>query len=107
MKVTVTFRQDGSIEYVHAQPSLLEDLGAVSRRRAGHVEPVNRLLRWLFHVIRSRIGDESLVAAFTRMWPCRWQSNLAPCKGPILGPFARRDRAITAEVAWVERHVLN
>jgi len=35
-----------------------------------------------------------------------WWADLAVSGGPRLGPFARRDAAIAAEVAWLERNRL-
>jgi len=37
----------------------------------------------------------------------KWEANLAPVGGPILGPFDRRQDALDAEVAWLEAHYLN
>ena len=30
-----------------------------------------------------------------------WRADLSPVGGPVLGPFARRDEALTAEVQWL------
>jgi hypothetical protein len=35
-----------------------------------------------------------------------WWADLAVSGGPRIGPFARRDAAIAAEVAWLERNRL-
>ena len=35
-----------------------------------------------------------------------WWADLAVSGGPRIGPFARRDAAIAAEVAWLERYQL-
>ena len=35
-----------------------------------------------------------------------WWADLSVSGGPRLGPFARRDAAIAAEVAWLERNRL-
>lgn len=78
---------------------LTEALGLRDRERVSHVEPVNRVLRWLFHFIRRRVSDDSRWAAFTRRWPCSWQANIF--SGPTLGPFRVRQEAIDAEVAWI------
>ena len=37
----------------------------------------------------------------------RWTADLAPCDGPLLGPFDRRSEALTAEVAWLTEHWLH
>ncbi|WP_417396013.1 hypothetical protein [Gimesia chilikensis] len=35
-----------------------------------------------------------------------WMADLSPVSGPLLGPFARRSEALTAEIAWLEQHWL-
>jgi len=35
-----------------------------------------------------------------------WWADLAVSGGPRIGPFARRDAAIAAEVAWLEKNRL-
>ena len=54
-------------------------LGAVSIRRASHVEPAD--------------GGT-------------WFADLAPVAGPRLGPFGRRSEALAAEAAWLTAHRL-
>jgi len=88
---------DGTVRGIHS--TLTEDVISGTRRRASHVEPVNRALRWLFHQIRSRTSDESLAANFTRKWPCHWQARIFD--GPTLGPFCRRQEAIAAEISFI------
>jgi hypothetical protein len=78
-------------------------LGLRDRQRVSHVEPVNRVLRWLFHFIRNRVTDESRVAGFTRHWPVKWQANIF--EGPTLGPFNMRQEAIDAEVVWINNNL--
>ncbi len=36
----------------------------------------------------------------------RWNADLAPVGGPVLGPFATRSTALAAEVAWLREHWL-
>ena len=36
----------------------------------------------------------------------RWQADLRPIGGPVLGPFERRSEALAAEIAWLEVHWL-
>ncbi len=31
----------------------------------------------------------------------RWQTDLSPVDGPVLGPFERRTEALAAEQAWL------
>lgn len=78
---------------------LTELLNLSSRTRISNIEPVNERLRRLFYFIRDRVSDDSLLAAFTRKWPCLWQANIT-C-GPVLGPFKCRKEAIKAEINWV------
>lgn len=35
-----------------------------------------------------------------------WWADLAPSRGPVLGPFADRSAALQAEQQWLTRHVL-
>jgi hypothetical protein len=37
----------------------------------------------------------------------RWQADLLPVSGPVLGPFDRRSEALKAEQAWLERNWLD
>lgn len=69
---------DGSLVYLwddRLQP--LGELGAVSIRRASHVEPDG--------------GG--------------WTADLAPVGGPRLGPFRLRAEALAAERRWLHRHL--
>ncbi len=36
----------------------------------------------------------------------RWTADLHPVGGPVLGPFDRRSKALTAERAWLQQHWL-
>jgi hypothetical protein len=36
----------------------------------------------------------------------RWQADLSPVGGPVLGPFLRRSEALEAERSWLEEHWL-
>ena len=35
----------------------------------------------------------------------RWWADLATVGGPVLGPFALRSHAVSAEVRWLEQHL--
>jgi len=78
---------------------LTEALGLKERKRVSHIEPVNQVLRWLFHCIRKVVADDSWLAGFTRCWPVKWRANIFD--GPILGPFRVRQAAVEAEVAYI------
>ncbi len=73
MQLTVDPR--GVARCVYGEALDLAALGAVSIRRASHVEP--------------DAGG-------------RWWADLAPAGGPRLGPFGLRSQALTAERAWLE-----
>ena len=68
-------RPDGSAVTVYGEAIDLGALGAVSIRRASHVEPTPS-------------GE--------------WTADMSPMNGPVLGPFALRSEALKAEVAWLD-----
>lgn len=95
----------GSLTCVHHAGELDQfRLGRNSTLRASHVEPVNPVLRLLFHCIRQRCEEDSTWAARTRRWRCRWRVNVID--GPTFGNFRDRDAAIAAEVQWLRENVL-
>jgi hypothetical protein len=69
----------GEVRALYDEAIPLAALGAVSIRRASHVEP----------------NDEA-----------RWMADLAPVGGPVLGPFAARSQALVAETEWLTQHWL-
>lgn len=97
-KAYVFIEADGTLRGVHSW--LTDDLMSFrSQKRASHVEPSSRVLRWLFYWIRKRVQDGSALAEFTRRWPCHWQARIFD--GPVLGPFHSRLDAINAEIAYL------
>jgi hypothetical protein len=36
----------------------------------------------------------------------QWRADLAPCGGPVLGPFPLRSQALAAEASWLAEHWL-
>lgn len=88
---------DGNTRGVRSE--LTQKLGLPHSRRASHVEPVNRILRLGFYLIRNRVKDNSRWARFTRTWPCRWQARIKG--GPVLGPYRNRNLAIDAEIKYL------
>lgn len=105
--VTVHIAEDGTIRFLvneDSKPFLTEDAVV---RRASHVEPVQVILRLLFHGLRFTFGEKGRMSNFTRLWPCEWRINLAPTNGPIL-PETYRDRqqAIEAEVRYLNENFL-
>jgi hypothetical protein len=68
----------GTVTCVYSEAFDLSCLGAVSIRRASHVEP-----------------DEQGL----------WWADLAPSNGPRLGPFTLRSEALHAEAVWLDEHL--
>ena len=69
----------GTVKAIYDEALDLAFLGRLSIRRASHVEPTPE---------------------------GRWQADLSPVSGPVLGPFNRRSEALEAERAWLEQHWL-
>lgn len=69
----------GTVLAVYGEELPLNRLGRLTIRRGSHVEP-----------------DES----------GRWQVDLSPVNGPMLGPFPRRSAALAAEQRWLSRYWL-
>jgi hypothetical protein len=65
----------GQIHCLYGEALDLASFGAVTIRRASHVEP-----------------DQD----------GQWWADLSPVQGPRLGPFVFRSNALAAEVAWLE-----
>ena len=98
---SIIIKPDGNVLKIYEPGD--EELG-LTKRRASHVEPVNRVLRGIFHLLRGRCADDSVMAAFTRKWPCKWRARVF--NGPTLGPFRRRSDAIEAEIEHIEKSFL-
>jgi hypothetical protein len=75
----LTVDPQGGVRCLYNEAVDLASLGAVSIRRASNVEP-----------------DESGL----------WWADLAPMRGPRLGPFAVRSQALDAERLWLEEFVI-
>ncbi|MDB5342022.1 MAG: hypothetical protein JWP89_399 [Schlesneria sp.] len=69
----------GGIRCVYDESIDLSSLGQVSIRRGSHVEPTS---------------------------DGQWTADLSPVNGPMLGPFAIRSDALSAEVTWLRDHWL-
>ena len=67
---------DGSVRCIYGELIDLSVLGTLQIRRASFVEPA---------------------------LDGRWQADLSPSGGPVLGPFPSRSAALAAEIAWLER----
>jgi hypothetical protein len=70
----------GRVVCVYGEAIDLAVLGAVTIRRASHVEP----------------GEDG-----------RWWADLAPQGGPRLGPYVVRSEAVAAELAWLDEHLFS
>jgi hypothetical protein len=70
---------NGTTRAIYGEEINLRSLGRLTIARASHVEP-------------NGDGD--------------WVVDLSPVRGPILGPFAMRTKALEAEHAWLEKHWL-
>jgi hypothetical protein len=69
----------GGVRCLYNEAVDLASLGAVSIRRASHVEP-----------------DES----------GKWWADLSPMRGPRLGPFTLRSQALDVERLWLEEFLI-
>ena len=75
--VNVTVLENGDLRFIyHDEIASLLSHGNATIHRASHVEP-------------SGTG---------------WTADMSPVDGPVLGPFARRHDALTAEVAWLQHN---
>lgn len=69
----------GTVRTIYAETIDLTALGTPQIVRASHVEPT---------------ADGN------------WSADLSPVDGPVLGPFAKRSEALTAEADWLNAHWL-
>jgi hypothetical protein len=72
-------QSNGSIRCVYDEAIDLAAIGSLTITRASHVEPDNQ---------------------------GRWFADLAPSRGPLIGPFPQRTAALEAEHAWLDQHWL-
>ena len=70
----------GGVRCVYDEALPLADFGRLTIARGSHVEPNAAGL---------------------------WTADLSPVGGPLLGPFATRSEALTAERDWLEQHWLS
>ena len=69
----------GEVRCIYDETIDLHQIGLLDIRRASHVEPT---------------ADG------------RWQADLSPVGGPVLGPFVGRSLALAAEQAWLSANWL-
>lgn len=75
--VDITIEEDGTLRAIYCDelvPLLAE--GDVTIRRASHVEPTT---------------------------DGKWEADMSPSGGGVLGPFVTRGEALAAEVAWLKK----
>lgn len=70
---------NGNVRMIYSELMSPHSLGSVTIHRGSHVEPDPHGF---------------------------WYVDLAPCEGPILGPFNLRSDAIDAEVEWLAKNWL-
>lgn len=105
--VQITVDDDGNLVFITDDHVDLHHLGTVKTKRASHVEPDGYILRWLFHLLRNRCGDNSKVANWTRTWKCLWRVNMKPSNGPVLsGRWLNRAAALKVERQWLLENIL-
>lgn len=78
--VDLVVTASGDVRAIYDERVDLSRLGKLSIRRGSHVEPTE---------------------------DGQWTADLAPCGGPVLGPFSLRSEALAAEVAWLKVHWLS
>jgi hypothetical protein len=70
---------NGQARCLYSETIDLAQLGRLVIRRGSYVEPDDR---------------------------GHWRADLAPCAGPVLGPFGQRSEALAAEEHWLLEHWL-
>lgn len=96
-EVVVVIRANGTIETVDD----VDVFTSSTRRRASKIEPVQPVLRWCFHALRSVFGEVGIVSDFTRAWHVQWRCNMLPSSGPCFGNYTERADALKAERQWL------
>ncbi|MFY9254462.1 MAG: hypothetical protein WAO83_13500 [Fuerstiella sp.] len=77
MQLIVT--ASGSVHCLYGEELDLPRIGRLAIRRGSHVEPTS---------------------------DGQWTADMAPVRGPVLGPFPDRTDALTAERQWLAQHWL-
>lgn len=98
---TIRIDKQGAVSFVHDEQLAEGFSGEHRRQRASYVEPADPLVRFLFHVIRHRVSDDSFLAAWTRRWPCVWRARILKPGEPTLYETRDRQEAIDHEVRWL------
>jgi hypothetical protein len=83
MKKRVVLIKGGRIHFIYDDAMRpLMDQGKTEVRRASYVEPIN-----------TPVG-------------VKWQADMSPVGGPVLGPFDLRQQALDREIEWLNEHSL-
>jgi hypothetical protein len=107
MKETViVFDLDGSAECLDTGALPFSELGEVTRSRASHVEPVCRLKRIAFWILRWATGEQGRVSDWTRRWVGPWQVRF-PGSSKVHFRHESRAECINWEVATINSQFLN
>lgn len=77
----IKITSSGKIQFIYS------DQLAAALRKAGHLEIMRAS-----HVEPDKKGQ--------------WWAKLSPVKGPRLGPYKLREKALSAEIAWLEKNYL-
>lgn len=94
----VAVNPDGTLNFIYDDETaqILQELGMMEVKRASHVEPVTLLLA-------PSPQASAWGTASDRLLP-RWQADMSPVGGPVLGPFKTREEALKAEHDWLVQH---
>ena len=77
---TLSIRPDGRVEFIYDDELRpIMELGDTKIQRASHVEPTDS---------------------------GKWEADLSPVNGPVLGPFDTRRGALDAEIEWLNENHL-
>lgn len=80
-KVVISPTEISAIDSAEAR-NLLYSIDKLSVSRLSHVEPVNFLLKSLFHACRKYFGDYSAVSNWLCTWHCQWRVDFSLSLGP-------------------------
>lgn len=123
-KIKIVVPREGGARAIYSPTTeaILGKLGETTAKRASHVEPATGLRpearAWLIakrEEHEAKYGPCYLYAGgipkfdadgIQTHWDGKLQfyADLLPVGGPVLGPFVDNQEAITAEIAWLNKH---
>jgi hypothetical protein len=105
--ILVSINEDSAeISFLVSAESPSFSLPDMQIRRASHIIPANACLRAAWRICRV-FGDNTPLANFTRLWPCKWLVDFSPIGGDIVPiEWASRQSAIEFEIQWLETNFL-